>query len=102
MRVIALVAILLLGGCQNSSSWDDGRFQLATTGEKQSVFLLDTRTGRVWEKMAGYQQDFVPIAIMKDSSSLARIGEENSRLLSYKPYSSFISEKADWLLGIKK
>lgn len=103
MRAIVLVAIVLLGGCKSTSPWDDGRYQLATTGEKQSVFLLDTRTGRVWEKAAGYQQQFHPIAILKDSSFLSVIKQTDSHaIFSYEPSTATTTTWGEWIQGLKK
>ncbi len=92
MRTIVLVAIVLLGGCK--SSWDDGRYQLTTKAGQDAVYLLDTRTGRVWEKSGA---DFMPVAIMKDSSSLTRIEPHNKRLLGYEP-----NTWGDFIQGLTK
>lgn len=86
MRVVVLVAMVLLGGC-NGAPVSTGRYQLATRAGEDTVYLLDTRTGRVWVKGGSENNGsiFMPVAVMKDSSSLTHIQPHNERLLSYEP-----------------
>ena len=48
--LLSLCCVFALGATTSTNSNPNGRFQLATPGEGNNVYIIDTTTGEVWEK----------------------------------------------------
>jgi len=65
MRAAIIIVMVLLAGCDFNF---ERRYEL--TEGKDDVYLLDTKTGRVWVRT---EETFHPVAILKDSSGMTRL-----------------------------
>ncbi len=78
MRAVILILIMFLAGCDGSGP---GRYQLvagsaANDDSYTIMYLLDTKTGRVWKQYAVSPSGFYPQYILKDSSTVAPLNKE--------------------------
>ena len=67
MRAVILVLMMLLVGCDG---YGTRRYELisASTG----IFLLDTKTGRVWKRDTIGDNNFEPVVFLMDSSPMTK------------------------------
>lgn len=72
MRAVILVVMVLLSGCDD---FGPRRYELVSVST--GVYLVDTKTGRVWKRDTLGDSTFVPERFLMDSSPMIRSATES-------------------------